>query len=91
MKNKLVFKIFISFITIYISSALLFVKIGNYMFVNNDVNWWDISTQIQNEIWGSKMITLFAFPSLFALTVFALVTGTFLVKKQLFNKVKPLN
>lgn len=91
MKNKLVFKIFISFITIYISSALFFVKIGNYMFVNNDVNWWDISTQIQNEIWGSKMSTLFAFPTLFTLIMFTLVMGTFLVKKQFFNKVKPLN
>jgi len=91
MKNKLSFKIFVSFMTLYISSALFFMKIGKYMLVDNDTKWWNVSTLIQNKIWDSKIMALFVFPSLITLILVVLVIGTLPIHKQLFGKVEPSN
>ncbi|MEB9369339.1 hypothetical protein P4J04_21935 [Bacillus cereus] len=91
MNNKLSFKIFVSFMTLYIGSALFFMKIGKHMLIDNDVKWWNISNLIQNKIWDSKIIALFVFPSLITLILVALVIGTLLIHNQFFGKVEPLN
>ncbi|MEG7928000.1 hypothetical protein J0801_28885 [Bacillus cereus] len=91
MKNKLSFKVFVSLMTLYISSALFFTKIGKYMLIDHEAKWWNVSTLTQNKIWDSKIIALFIFPSLITLILVALVIGTLLIHNQLFGKVEPPN